>query len=128
MFQASWRKIDALCPNFPKFLISSSHQCCSWMCRWVCCIPASLLQFSEHCQLFLRTSPIPLMSPVTWAGPITAVVGCLQLLLIEGKEFPSMQNLYVESSCHVFVDSTPNRWTRHRMKDAVGEQWCLPKD
>lgn len=49
IFQANWRKIDDLCPNFPKFLTSASHQCCSSMCRWVCCIPASLLQFSEVC-------------------------------------------------------------------------------
>lgn len=60
--QAGERVIDAPCPNFPKCLISGSHQCCSSVCRWVHYIPASLLQFSDLCYVFLHTPPSPLMS------------------------------------------------------------------
>lgn len=82
IFQSSWRKTDPLCPDFPKFLILCSHQCCSSMCRCVCCIPASLLQFSQLCQFIPPHASHS--SDVTWAGPIAGVMGCLWLLLIVG--------------------------------------------
>lgn len=100
---------------------------------------SSLPHFSSSLSsvsLFLHTLPIPLMSPKSdlgrshrWCGGLPAApTDCWCPWGPEGKEFPSLWNLCVESSCHVFVDSIPNRWTRHKMKDAVGEQLCLPKE
>lgn len=47
--QARERVIDAPFSNFPKCLVFSSYRCYSSNCRWVHCIPASLLQFSDLC-------------------------------------------------------------------------------
>lgn len=119
MFQASWRKIDALCPNFPKFLISSSHQCCSWMCRWVCCIPASLLQFSEHCQLFLRTSPIPLMSPDSDLGRSHHCCGGLPAAPADWGEGIS---LHAESLCGIQLPCIC--WLYPKQMDEAQDEGC----
>lgn len=109
-------------PLFPSVVQLDVQVCVLHPCLTSPVLPALV-------NLFLHTPPIPLM----WPGQVPSLVwwaACGSCWLwVSLRTWGQGVSLHVESLCgiHVFVDSIPKRWTRHSMKDAAGEQWCLPK-